>query len=243
MSTARVKLWVDHRESLALKDLLQKHDPELTNLSIGDISITIDDRPLMIIERKTLMDLAASIKDGRYKNQKANLLDSVVSVYYIVEGSFDFSEDEDLLMNGISKKAMLSAILNTMIRDGIQVFFTKNVTETSMLVQSIVRRVREDPEKYLSHSQSSTSKVILKAKPKIRSKEDCYECQLCQLPDVSQKTAKAIMKKYPSWNELYTSLSFLSDDEKLKVLKEIKIEESQRHISDKVAKNLIHYLF
>ncbi len=37
-----------------------------SNLAIGDIAIENNDKEVVIIERKTLQDLAASIKDGRY---------------------------------------------------------------------------------------------------------------------------------------------------------------------------------
>ena len=43
------------------------------NLDLGDIIIEYNDIPLIIIERKTIPDLLASIKDGRYKEQKKRI--------------------------------------------------------------------------------------------------------------------------------------------------------------------------
>ena len=43
---------------------------EYENLNLGDIIIYFKETPIFIIERKTLPDLLASIKDGRYIEQK-----------------------------------------------------------------------------------------------------------------------------------------------------------------------------
>lgn len=238
--SSQVQLWVDHRET-ALKDLLKNENPTLEHLAIGDISITINGDLFLVFERKTLSDLAASIKDGRFKNQKIKLKESSAQAFYIIEGHFDYDDTTEVFINGISKRTIISAVLNTMIRDNIQVLCTKSVAETAELILSIFTRIQSNQSKY--STCSSTDHVILKARPKIHSKEDCYESQLCQIPDVSRKTAKAIMKAYPSWSNLYTSLNSFSDEEKLKVLKGIMIEESKRRISEKVAKNLIYYMF
>ncbi len=39
---------------------------KIENLHIGDIIIEIDNKPFIIIERKQISDLLASLKDGRY---------------------------------------------------------------------------------------------------------------------------------------------------------------------------------
>lgn len=63
------------------------------NLSVGDFLWVIDSKPRgtlvldYIIERKLADDLAASISDGRYKQQKYRLKNSGISnCYYIYEG-------------------------------------------------------------------------------------------------------------------------------------------------------------
>ena len=57
------------------------------NLMLGDIHITYKDLTY-IFERKTLQDLQSSIKDGRYKEQKARLLSNTSQKFitYIIEG-------------------------------------------------------------------------------------------------------------------------------------------------------------
>ena len=62
-----------------------------------------------IIERKTLGDLAGSIKDGRYIEQKHRLKNTKINnVYYLFEGN-NFNS----AYVGVTKAAVFTAILNT----------------------------------------------------------------------------------------------------------------------------------
>ena len=59
-------------------------------LPLGDIFITTDEeKHVMLIERKTIQDLLASIKDGRYEEQSYRLTHSSGlpphSILYIIE--------------------------------------------------------------------------------------------------------------------------------------------------------------
>ena len=80
-----------------------------------------DNNILIIIERKKYADLSASIKDGRYKEQKERLMHSTsykVRKIYLLEGNNikDFQ---------FSLKTFESIIINTMIRDEIFIFNSK----------------------------------------------------------------------------------------------------------------------
>ena len=56
------------------------------SLPIGDVILTKNDKELLIIERKTVKDLAASIKDGRYKEQSARLDSTELPNHHIIFG-------------------------------------------------------------------------------------------------------------------------------------------------------------
>ena len=92
MTSTNYVLKIDNRE----KDLIpifQKNNIPFVNenLEIGDILISDDaGNTLIIIERKKYADLSASIKDGRYKEQKERLLHSLsrnVRKIYLLEGT------------------------------------------------------------------------------------------------------------------------------------------------------------
>ena len=63
---------------------------EISNLSIGDYQILLDNKLFIIIERKTITDYASSIKDGRYTEQSFRLSQLPINnhnIFYIIEGN------------------------------------------------------------------------------------------------------------------------------------------------------------
>ena len=82
-----MNLIIDSRETKLLALLRIPHTVE--SLPIGDIMIESPDHRLLI-ERKTCEDLTASIKDGRYREQRSRLLSwkqdnnkvSFIFIYY-----------------------------------------------------------------------------------------------------------------------------------------------------------------
>ena len=68
-----VELIIDNRENI--KELLLESVPDakFENLEIGDYVFKIDEKPFLIIERKTITDYAASIVDSRSREQKKRM--------------------------------------------------------------------------------------------------------------------------------------------------------------------------
>jgi crossover junction endonuclease MUS81 len=113
------------------------------NLKLGDIVISHDDggvngNELLLFERKSLNDLASSIKDGRYVEQSFRLdgYESVPNhnIVYIIEG--DLSKwKENVNYNGrVNKKTLLSSMCSMLYYKGFSVIRTMNMTETCELI-------------------------------------------------------------------------------------------------------------
>ena len=96
-----MKITVDDREHTLMKLLVALkrdygYNYELISnkLDLGDIIISTNEgEELMIIERKSLNDLASSIKDGRYAEQSYRLNGCSQhnhNIVYLVEGNFTF---------------------------------------------------------------------------------------------------------------------------------------------------------
>ena len=66
-----MEIIIDNRENSLIK-LLEENKIVFIkkNLEIGDIQFIENDKLIYILERKTINDLGASIKDGRYKEKK-----------------------------------------------------------------------------------------------------------------------------------------------------------------------------
>lgn len=119
---------------------------EIKNLLIGDIIITPSNNisKTLIIERKCITDLIASIKDGRYKEQKLRLQSEMAKsnetiICYLIEGSTqtDFRYPADKVMfNG--------AIVSSIFRDKIPVIRTSNLKETMDMISRLYDRMFKD---------------------------------------------------------------------------------------------------
>lgn len=183
-----------------LIELLQDDQVTIEQLDLGDFVIKFND-DVLLFERKTIKDMYQSIRDGRYQEQKSRLLSnySNMKVFYIVEGSFDF----DMSLNdekyfGVTKSALVSSIISTLIRDNIGIFQTKNLEDTAALIKQLIMRVTKTPEKYFSpndqHSKNHTvsSYVVKPKKSENISKKDTFHIQLASIPGISIKFAERI---------------------------------------------------
>ena len=245
-----VTITVDNRER-ALKALFDDSQTsfhiEYKNLDLGDIIISYQSEDATIqlkcvFERKTIDDLQASIKDGRYHDQKKRLQDLDSPVFYIIEGGCTYSETVGAPIK--------SAIINTIVRDRIGVFRTVSIRDTYDLVCAIAKRVQETPEQDIQQNNTQqisglASTVLSPAALSTNKKESVYVNMLCQIPGVSLKTAKAIEAVYPSWASLMT-LATETEDEKLTQLEAITTCDSKgntRKVSSSTLKHILQALF
>ena len=100
-----MNITIDQREPEQLKRFFtDKYDYViLDNLHLGDIVITYMDLKL-IIERKTIDDLASSIRDGRLREQKIRLIKNYPrkNIIYIIEGDIT-KNNSSIYFNKINK--------------------------------------------------------------------------------------------------------------------------------------------
>jgi ERCC4-type nuclease len=118
---------------------------KVDNLKIGDVSFVEIDKndneigdELLLFERKSLNDLASSIKDGRYAEQSFRL-DGYQpvpnhNIVYLIEG--DISKYRENQYTRINKNTLLSSMFSILYYKGFSVVRTMNVVETSELIWS-----------------------------------------------------------------------------------------------------------
>ena len=112
-------------------------------LTLGDVYITTDeDKPVVLIERKSLQDLLASIKDGRYEEQSYRLMNSSGfpphSIIYIIEGML--SE----LRTFTEKKIVYSALTSLNFFKGFTVIRTCNTRETAEYIVWMAEKIERN---------------------------------------------------------------------------------------------------
>lgn len=112
------------------------------NMPLGDAGIYTDDgQELILFERKSLNDLAASIKDGRYAEQSMRLSATDTpnhNIVYIIEGSFEMY---NMKRNNIHPKTLLSAIVSLNYYKGFTLLRSWNPIETVDIIMSYVAKL------------------------------------------------------------------------------------------------------
>lgn len=119
-------------------------------IPLGDIIICDEDEKQsekIMIERKTLDDLAASIRDGRYAEQSFRLNACSIhnhNIFYAIEGDLRHYKSTHFSKNKIDKKALLSALVSIHYYKGFSVMRTLNVVETAEWIIQMADKIQRE---------------------------------------------------------------------------------------------------
>jgi len=211
---------IDVREHDLIEYCVTNNIPHQTGaLQVGDIILSTEGEAcVLIFERKTIADLAASIKDGRYREQKQRLKSTYPfhRITYIIEGSTRGLKAEKVA--GMPSKALMSALISSRYRDGFQVIHTVDVTDTMWYLLQIRDRMGEKTTFDTEHGGEYSAALRVKTK-KIDNltPELVYRMQLSQIPSISMLIAAEIVKMYPSMGKLILAI----EEKGVKALMEI----------------------
>jgi len=149
-------LRVDTRED-ALNDMVRlnltgtSHTTRSEPLAVGDVILSSADgkTDYIVFERKSLADLAASIRDGRYKEQ-SHRLQAIPgmhnhNVVYVIEGDLARYNER---FSKIGKKALLSAMCSLNYYKGFSVVRTMSIMETYELIHHYADKLSVSPAPY-----------------------------------------------------------------------------------------------
>ena len=249
------------------EDLIKKNESfkdikmKTQNLDVGDIIISNEKNDVLIIERKAVSDLIASIKDGRYSEQsfRLNGIDHENhNIIYLIEGSLKSLTNE--------KQMAYSSIFSINYYKGFSVYRSENVSETAYILLNMCMKLQkektkkpyypiklkkseiknedieqnEDEDEIEDKEEQKYCSVIKKKKNSNITVENFGEIVLCQIPSVSSVTAIAIMKEYKNINNLIDKIK-----ENENCLNEITTETSKgqkRKISKACIKNIVQFL-
>lgn len=194
---------------------LENHEIKSERLPIGDVIIYDprqgQEKDIVIFERKTLNDLAASIRDGRYKEQSFRLIETAAAngfnthhIVYIIEGDLSRYDERH---TQITKTALQSAMVSLLYYKGFSVIRTMNVGETADFILHFADKVAKEGPLSLEDTTATTTATTTpataysevstkKEKRDYITRENIGEIMLAQVPGVSAKMASAILAKY-----------------------------------------------
>lgn len=116
-------------------------------LPLGDIIINDGVSDLVIIERKSLSDLAASIKDGRYEEQSFRLngiQHHNHNIIYLIEGDFN---KFNTFRERIDKQTLYSAMVSIQYYKGFSLMRSSSIEETALIVCNMAYKLNKDKTK------------------------------------------------------------------------------------------------
>ena len=248
-----MKIKVDNREHTLIKLLNAlktdyKYDFEIVveKLDLGDIIICKDEEELLIIERKSLNDLASSLRDGRYKEQSYRLTGLPIhnhNIVYLVEGNVSFYSSK---YSKVKPETLYVTMFCLNYFKGFSVIRTFDITETAEYILRLTDKLSRDEKKYGYYhekfipSEKTYTNVVHKVKKKNITPENIGEIILSQIPGISALSSKVILNKFGS---LYNLLKEVEKDRScLEGLTYKTKAGKDRRISKTCIDNIIQYL-
>jgi len=233
-------------------------------LPLADIILTENESDKVIIERKSVADLLASIKDGRYEEQsyRLNGLQGHANhnTIYLIEGDVN-------KINNIKNERMTaySAMFSLNYYKGFSVFRTFNIDETALFICNTAAKIIKSADKtayyqikFLQNTdgdtmmdpqvtqvtQVNTSKdyvsMVKTVKKDNITPDNIAEIMLCQIPGISAATAISIMEKFKTLSNLITSVE--TDPTCLNNIYNTTAKGQQRKINKNCIDNIVKFL-
>ncbi|NDA89502.1 MAG: hypothetical protein EBY20_01105 [Alphaproteobacteria bacterium] len=272
-----MKIRVDNREQELIR--LCKHFIEtgpmyngleiiVEALPIGDVILTESDVDKVILERKSLGDLASSIKDGRYEEQSYRLNGLPHhnhNILYLIEGDMNKLNSLNTFKDRTDKTSLYSAMLSLNYYKGFSVLRSMNIEESALMICNMAYKLHKSPDKkafysntpiQISASTSNSSPtedtsdqqqsssdycgVVKKVKKENITPENIGEIMLCQIPGISSTSAIAVMKEFKSIKNLIEKVN--ENESCLKDISYVNAKGQIRKINKTVIANIIKYL-
>ncbi len=241
----------DTRETKLLSYINQTQDTFLIkteNLDIGDIHLCkADNTCIIVFERKTINDLAASIQDGRYKEQALRLSNFTVPnhhIIYIIEGDIDQYKTNSYTKHKITSKTLRSSIISILYTKGFSVLFTKTTEDTANWIMQFAEKIYKNGiTGYYNDNEPKqityTEQIKMKKQGNI-TPENIDQIMLSQIPGISIIIANALLHTFSSLKQLINKLE--NDKDILNEFTYTTTQGKQRKLPKNVISNLFLYL-
>ena len=201
-----MKLVIDYREKKLISLL---NSVKLMNAKYKAIEILVENLPLsdviikddknnekLLIERKTINDLASSIQDGRYNEQSYRLTNCDIhnhNIMYLIEGNISMWNNK---YTRIDRDTIYSAIFSIMYYKGFTTFITSTTVGTAEFLLNTALKI------YKNEKQSS------KKQPYYTNQMDALSYNINKtLNDIDNNSPPENQVSDPSLNKLNIQLN------------------------------------
>ncbi len=159
-----MQLLIDLREPKTLVDyIISLNETSTTKITIVQKNLTIGDyvfydevnaKELLIIERKSLSDLEASIKDGRYNEQSFRLNECSLhnhNIIYLLEGAI-------IKYNPKFRSTLYSSLFSLNYYKGFSVFRSFSLAETATIICNMAYKLTKETKEAFYHNHIAKNK-------------------------------------------------------------------------------------
>lgn len=246
-----IELVIDTRERELIEKLQESCKITVEQLDVGDILIRQGQDVLLVIERKTVKDLKASICDGRGREQKTRLLGSTPKhrIMYLIEGSLNKSLDSKI--NGLPVSTLVGSLINTQLRDGIKVYKTASLEESGEFLRKLLDKWEKDGDTFFKEEEASISagkysSSLKKQKKANMTPQVWFISQLSLIPQVTEKVSEVILEQYPTVTDLIREYESTPKHLREKLLVDLKYTlktGKSRRVGDKMSSRIYKFFY
>lgn len=177
-------------------------------LDVGDVELRSTTGPLdvLVVERKKWSDMAASIQDGRYNDQKERFLGSrdslevdegkTTQMMYLIESSSVPSFVG--CTRGMSNKAIFAAILKTSVRDGLLVQYAADTQSAASMLKYMYTELVGGGMLPASRKGVAAGVSRKRKRENVATPEAQWRAMLSLVDGMSQSKAESVAKVYPT---------------------------------------------
>lgn len=193
------------RERLGKEARVDRH-----RLDVGDIEVRVRNGAMarhLVFERKTAADFAASICDGRYREQTTRMLaptadgDPAPQYAIVVENASGMPWD--VRVGTLPGRCVHGAMLKLALRDGIPVLMSTGTQHTVEIVAYLARELKRDALAPRTRSYAPTAHK--RKRDNISAPHSMRVAMLTQVPGMSVARSEAVLDKYPTFATLITA--------------------------------------
>ena len=189
MPDSKIHVVVDDRE---LKSKVARFLDQMDNtivtirrLPVGDYLVN----NLLLFERKTFADFAASIKDGRLFMQARRLAASRSKGVFVLEG-----KTGDFLDSRMSREAIQGALITLSLIFGIPLLRAKDASESARLIVYAANQIQKQAD-------GGVPRHVKRPKGKRKAQLNLLQ----GISDIGPERAKRLLEKFGSVEQIFTA--------------------------------------
>ena len=202
MKSFKAIVTIDAREHSLIQTLNEKGASGhiVRSLPVGDVQCTYTDGTGWLLERKTAFDFAASLRDGRYFEQRSRLLSAKgFRAVFVIEGD---------MRQSTMHAHMLSAMAGIEHSDLAQVYRTWDTRETVYLIGVLIGKLQVPPlaANTIPSCIAPPKTAISKRKRDSSPNTACKRMLMC-IPSISENIAGSLVEEFGNMFSLQRALA------------------------------------